>query len=180
MDLRNDTGTIAHVGTQLDRLIAVVTRSYHRCSPREPLSPRLIGRRFGSLSGKQFAIYGGSIAVGLAALLGGVLILTRRAANRPKRSPACSVPCGEGAIDMTATGPRIAVYLHERERRRSAGLFLRRHHGEHHHQIVTLPRSLRHLKQLELYLQEQVGDYAGCEPGTRRDSCPPRQRPKVR
>ena len=64
----------------------------------------------GPLSGKQFAIYGGSIAVGLVVLLGGLLILTRRN-GRQAKDEVQAVPslAAAGAIDMTATVPRIAV-----------------------------------------------------------------------
>ena len=110
MDLRNDTGTIAHVGTPTRSADSGRSRSYRRCSPREPLSPGPSAVGLGPLSGKQFAIYGGSIAVGLAALLGGVLILTRRHGKQAK-DEVKPVPClaAAGAIDMTATVPRIAV-----------------------------------------------------------------------
>ena len=95
---------------RLDRLIAVVLALIIVALLVNRLVPGSSAVGLGPLSGKQFAVYGGSIAVGLAALLGGVLILTRRRGKQAKDEvqPVPSLAAA-GAIDMTATGPRIAV-----------------------------------------------------------------------
>jgi TolB-like protein len=95
---------------RLDRLIAIVLALIVVALLANRLVPGPSAGGLGPLSGKQFAIYCGSIAVGLAVLLGGLLILTRRHGKQAKDEvqPVPSLAAA-GAIDPTATVPRIAI-----------------------------------------------------------------------
>ena len=96
----------------------------------------------------------------VVSLLGEMVILTRRRGKQAKDEvqPVPSLAAA-GAIDMTATGPRIAVLPFSLTRaatqRRTIFATASRRTSSPDCHVSPSPR---HLKQLELYLQEQVGD----------------------
>ena len=167
---------------RLDRLIAVVLALIIVALLVNRLVPGSSAVGLGPLSGKQFAVYGGSIAVGLAALLGGVLILTRRRGKQAKDEvqPVPSLAAA-GAIDMTATGPRIAVLPFTNASGDAAQAYFCDGITEN---IITRLSRFRDLFVISsnssfTYKNKSVTTQdVSRELGV--NSCPPRQRPKVR